>query len=181
MKDPQTTIDGQNTVDSGEQPEAKIKKCRPAFLDAPRCQAKCKSTGERCKNPAVHGKRVCRLHGGKGGAKPGNKNAQKHGLRSAEFAAEKREARALLKLLEEEGKRRRREERETKRLERAKQRIAQVKALGLRVDEKSANAERQARRALAKVLRKALDASRMAGAEGAALEQALTNFDPSKA
>lgn len=30
-----------------------------------RCAAKCKSTQERCRAPAVKGKRVCRLHGGK--------------------------------------------------------------------------------------------------------------------
>jgi hypothetical protein len=38
---------------------------RPDFWDMPKCQAKAKSTGERCKNIAVNGKRVCYLHGGK--------------------------------------------------------------------------------------------------------------------
>lgn len=38
-----------------------------ALKDAPRCEAKSKSTGERCKNPAVKGKAVCRLHGAHGG------------------------------------------------------------------------------------------------------------------
>jgi len=34
---------------------------------APRCRAKTKSTGERCKAPAVNGWRVCRVHGAGGG------------------------------------------------------------------------------------------------------------------
>jgi len=38
---------------------------RPDFRDMPKCQAKAKSTGQRCKNVAVKGKRVCYLHGGK--------------------------------------------------------------------------------------------------------------------
>jgi hypothetical protein len=47
----------------------------------PRCQAKAKSTGRRCGNPAMKNKRVCYLHGGKSpGAPRGNKNALKHGL-----------------------------------------------------------------------------------------------------
>lgn len=35
------------------------------FQDAPQCTAKAKSTGKRCSNPAVRGRTVCRLHGGK--------------------------------------------------------------------------------------------------------------------
>lgn len=38
---------------------------RPDFRDMPKCQARAKSTGEKCKNVAVKGKRVCYLHGGK--------------------------------------------------------------------------------------------------------------------
>jgi uncharacterized protein YjcR len=46
----------------------------------PRCQAKAKGTGNRCGNPAMTGKRVCYIHGGKSpGAPKGNKNALKHG------------------------------------------------------------------------------------------------------
>ena len=38
---------------------------RPDFRDMPKCQAKAKSTGRKCKNVAVKGKRVCYIHGGK--------------------------------------------------------------------------------------------------------------------
>jgi len=38
---------------------------RPDFRTMPKCQARAKSTGEKCKNVAIKGKRVCYLHGGK--------------------------------------------------------------------------------------------------------------------
>mgnify|MGYP006916430680 CR=1 FL=1 len=38
---------------------------RPDFRDMPKCQARAKSTGQKCKNVAVKGKNVCYLHGGK--------------------------------------------------------------------------------------------------------------------
>jgi hypothetical protein len=47
-----------------------------ALRDAQRCTATAKSTGERCKNPAVQGYTVCRMHGagspkkGKPGGRP---------------------------------------------------------------------------------------------------------------
>lgn len=37
-----------------------------ALSDANQCTAKSKSTGKRCKNPAIVGTNICRLHGGKG-------------------------------------------------------------------------------------------------------------------
>ena len=37
---------------------------------APSCGAKSKRSGERCRGPAVRGKRVCRMHGGAGGGAP---------------------------------------------------------------------------------------------------------------
>jgi hypothetical protein len=42
--------------------------------NAPRCHARAKSTGERCKCPAVNGWSVCRVHGARGGhvAGPGH-------------------------------------------------------------------------------------------------------------
>ena len=48
------------------------------------CTAKAKQTGERYKDHASHGKKVCYIHGGAPGfgAQPGNKNALKHGIYS---------------------------------------------------------------------------------------------------
>jgi hypothetical protein len=57
---------------------------QPEILaNAPRCGARTRS-GHPCRSPAVNGNRRCRMHGGKGGGAPrGNRNAWKHGLRSA--------------------------------------------------------------------------------------------------
>jgi hypothetical protein len=52
---------------------------------APRCHAKAKTTGNRCKSPAVTGWAVCRMHGAGGGAPVGSANgAWIHGGRSNE-------------------------------------------------------------------------------------------------
>jgi hypothetical protein len=54
--------------------------------DAPRCTAKAKRTGERCKCPAVTGWRVCRVHGARGGHKAGPSHPQwRHGMRSVDM------------------------------------------------------------------------------------------------
>ncbi len=54
--------------------------------DAPRCTAKAKSTGQRCKAPAVRGWRVCRVHGAGGGAPRGKANPNyRHGMRTKEW------------------------------------------------------------------------------------------------
>jgi hypothetical protein len=45
-----------------------------AFEKAPRCTAKSKRTGQRCKAPAVRGWNVCRFHGARGGAPEGEAN-----------------------------------------------------------------------------------------------------------
>ena len=54
-----------------------------AFKDAKRCIAKAKRSGERCKNPAVKGYTVCRVHGANpknpGGAPKKNLHALVHG------------------------------------------------------------------------------------------------------
>ncbi|WP_418064619.1 HGGxSTG domain-containing protein [Rhizorhabdus wittichii] len=57
---------------------------QPAILaSARRCSARTRS-GLPCRSPAVNGSRRGRMHGGKGsGAPHGNRNAWKHGLRSA--------------------------------------------------------------------------------------------------
>ena len=54
--------------------------------NAPRCRAKAKRTGERCKGPTVTGWRVCRFHGA-GGEHPAGKDhpSWKHGMRSREW------------------------------------------------------------------------------------------------
>ena len=54
---------------------------RPDFRDMQKCQAKAKSTGQRCKNVAMKGKRVCYLHGGKS---TGAKTAE--GKRQSKYA-----------------------------------------------------------------------------------------------
>lgn len=52
---------------------------------APRCKAKSKRTGQPCKNPAVRGWTVCRMHGARGGHKAGPTHPTwKHGARSQE-------------------------------------------------------------------------------------------------
>jgi hypothetical protein len=48
-----------------------------------RCCAKSKRSGLRCQAPAIRGREVCRMHGARGGAPKGNRNALKHG----DFAA----------------------------------------------------------------------------------------------
>ena len=57
----------------------------PANLaNAPRCGAKTR-LGTPCRSPAIRGKQRCRLHGGTNPGPPkGNRNAWKHGNRSAE-------------------------------------------------------------------------------------------------
>ena len=50
---------------------------------APRCRAKSKRSGLRCKSPAVRGFRVCRMHGARGGAPEGDRNGNyRHGART---------------------------------------------------------------------------------------------------
>ena len=64
----------------------------------PRCNAKAKSSGKRCGNPAMKGKKVCYLHGGKSkGAPIGNRNALKHGNFTAEAFKRRYYLRMLLK------------------------------------------------------------------------------------
>lgn len=53
---------------------------------APRCTAKSKRSGQRCKGPAVRGWTVCRFHGAGGGSGPGKAHpAYKHGMRGQEW------------------------------------------------------------------------------------------------
>ena len=52
---------------------------------SPRCSARSKRTGQRCRAPAVRGWTVCRFHGVGGGGPKGKRNGNyKHGLFTAE-------------------------------------------------------------------------------------------------
>jgi uncharacterized protein YjcR len=68
------------------------------YLNSPRCGAKTRK-GTPCLSPSVNGKKRCRMHGGaKGsGAKPGNKNALKHGAYSKEMLAFHRSIKQAIK------------------------------------------------------------------------------------
>jgi len=63
---------------------------------AKRCNAKSKRTGLPCGSPAVRGWNVCRMHGARGGARPGlaHPNYQ-HGERSSEASTRRRYINAL--------------------------------------------------------------------------------------
>lgn len=74
---------------------------RPAqrLAYAPRCTAKAKTTGCRCKGPAVNGWNVCRMHGARGGAPSGPSNGMwRHGERSGDAQRARQEIRALVKI-----------------------------------------------------------------------------------
>ncbi len=68
-----------------------------AHEPGPRCGARTRS-GSPCRSPAVRGKRRCRMHGGAAGSggQAGNRNALKHGMRTAEVAGLRRAVRELL-------------------------------------------------------------------------------------
>ncbi len=71
-----------------------------AFNNAPRCGAKARTNNYLpCRNPAMQGKKRCRMHGGaKGsGAKKGNSNAYKHGYSTEQTKNLKSFIRKLLK------------------------------------------------------------------------------------
>ena len=88
-----------------------------AFKDARQCKARSKRSGERCRNPAVVGFEVCRMHGAnrprggeKTGRKPGsakpagsggpawrNANAQTHGAYSARLTPAEQELAANIR------------------------------------------------------------------------------------
>ena len=73
-----------------------------AAFAAPRCTAKSKRSRQPCRNPAVTGWKVCRMHGARGGAKEGEGNPSwKHGERS-------REAMFLRKMINDLGREARR-------------------------------------------------------------------------
>jgi len=68
--------------------------------DAPRCKAKSKRTGLRCRSPAVNGYRVCRMHGAGGGAPEGKRNGSfRHGGRTREVIEASRFIRAMARVV----------------------------------------------------------------------------------
>ncbi len=65
---------------------------------APRCTAHSKRSGFLCKNPAVRGWAVCRMHGAMGGHGQGKANpAFLHGLRTKEWIETRREISSLVR------------------------------------------------------------------------------------
>ena len=68
---------------------------------APRCAARSKRSGERCRGPAVRGRRTCRMHGGAGsGAPKGKRNGNyRHGTSTIEAIALMRDLSLMARLL----------------------------------------------------------------------------------
>jgi hypothetical protein len=65
---------------------------------ARRCHAHCRVSKKSCGQPAMRGKRVCRLHGGKGGGPRGERNgAYRTGRYTAEAKAERRQVWTLIR------------------------------------------------------------------------------------
>ena len=56
-----------------------------------------------CRQAAVKGKHVCRMHGASGGAPKGNKNRIVHGCYTAEAKAELLAARMIFRAMREAG------------------------------------------------------------------------------
>lgn len=75
---------------------------RGYFRKLRRCQARAKSHGGQCGRPAMKGKNVCDIHGGKAGAPRGNQNAKTHGRRSRAYLAERRAFREELRDIKSE-------------------------------------------------------------------------------
>jgi len=80
---------------------------RPSRFDvsrlnaAPRCLARSKRSGQRCRGPAVNGKRTCRMHGGLGsGAPAGKSNGRyRHGSYTKEAIYLMRDLNLMARLL----------------------------------------------------------------------------------
>ena len=81
------------------------RKSRPGAADiarmhaSPRCGARARTRDwQPCRNPAVKGKRRCRMHGGRNeGGKWGNKNALKQGRYTRAVIAQRREVLAFIR------------------------------------------------------------------------------------
>ncbi len=67
---------------------------------APRCRARCRVSKLPCRGPAMRGKAVCRLHGGKGGGPKGERNgAYRTGSYTVEAKAGRQATRILIREL----------------------------------------------------------------------------------
>ena len=70
---------------------------------APRCTAHSKRSGFLCKNPAVRGWTVCRMHGARGGHPEGfNNPAFKEGSRAKQFSRQRLFFREFFRLFNRE-------------------------------------------------------------------------------
>ena len=78
---------------------SEIKEIKLANLrGAPRCSAKSKRSQKGCLAPAVRGRSVCRMHGGKAGAPFGERNGSfKTGLHTNELVEIRREVACILR------------------------------------------------------------------------------------
>jgi len=80
-------------------------------IRCPRCQAQSKRTKQQCRSPAIRGKRVCRIHGGRSTG-PRTQQGRNvcgaartiHGRETRGIRAKRQQALAELKLLERVGK-----------------------------------------------------------------------------
>ena len=88
-------------VNSGHRPYKPDWKAALVFAQAaPRCRARCRRSKLPCRGPAMRGKRVCRLHGGKGGGPTGERNgAYRTGRYTAEAKVERQQMRDLIREL----------------------------------------------------------------------------------
>jgi hypothetical protein len=88
-------------VKSGDRPYKPDWRAALALAEAaPRCRARCRRSKAPCRGPAIRGKSVCRLHGGKGGGPLGERNgAYRTGHYTAEAKVERRQLRHLLQEL----------------------------------------------------------------------------------
>ena len=80
-------------------------------IRCPRCQAKSKRSQQQCRSPAIRGKRVCRIHGGKSTG-PRTQQGRNlcgaartiHGRESRKIRVKRQQALAELRQLERMGK-----------------------------------------------------------------------------
>ena len=90
-------------VKSGDRPyKPDWRRALACAQGAPRCRARCRHTKLPCRGPAMRGRPVCRLHGGKGGGPLGERNgAYRTGRYTAKAKAERRQMRTLIRRLQQ--------------------------------------------------------------------------------